>query len=37
LDYIGVDDELKYERDIFQECVANVNGTEILVSKAIKP
>ena len=30
----GVDDELKFERDIFQERVANVNGTRMLVSKA---
>ena len=30
----GVDDELKYERDIFQECVVNINGSKAIVSKA---
>ena len=30
----GVDDELKYERDIYKQCVINVNGSRIVVSKA---
>lgn len=30
----GVDDELKYERDVFQERLVNVNGTQMLVTKA---
>jgi hypothetical protein len=30
----GVDNELKYERDIFQERVVNISGTKALVSKA---
>ena len=30
----GIDDELKYERDIFQERIVTVNGSKFLVSKA---
>lgn len=30
----GVDDEIKYERDLYRDAVVNVNGTRMVVSKA---